>query len=167
MRAVALRRRRAESAGRGNAGAKGGRSMSFALTLHQPWASLVFARVKRHETRSFKPYAVLCQAPWVLHAASRPIGKLDETLERLCELTFGERWRETLPRGAGLGRVSILRYGRTEDPNTIPFGIDDRHTGDWSSGRFAWELKIEERFNPPIFTRGKQGVWRWKSGGTA
>ncbi|MBA7528369.1 hypothetical protein ES705_20552 [subsurface metagenome] len=44
--------------------------------------------------------------------------------------------------------------------------IDQRELafGDYSDGRFAWEMELIRRFDPPIPARGHQGFWWWDLG---
>lgn len=126
-----------------------------AISLWQPWASLIFTGDKKHETRSFRPPERLIGRRIAIHAAKRFVQPVALGLELLCEQEFGslQRWRE-LPRGALLGTVLLTDAYPTE---SIEPGVVDRICGDWTAGRFAWKLEQFERLPNPIPWKGRQG----------
>lgn len=125
-----------------------------AITLWQPWVSLVFAGVKRHETRGF-PIPAKYAGGWIaLHAALRG-PNLSPGLFRVCYDTFGERGRD-LPCGVVVG---LARFGPCRPVEEAePYDARDRLCGDWRSGRWAWPvletIRVEQP-SPPV--RGRQG----------
>lgn len=130
-----------------------------AITLWQPWASLIFSGDKVHETRSFPVPDRLLGERVAIHAAKRA-GTDDEVgyvLDRLCRERFGNDWRETLPRGVVLGTVRIARSYEI-DPTVVP-APTDRIAGNWTPGRWAWELDSIEALSEPIEATGRQGWW--------
>lgn len=42
--------------------------------------------------------------------------------------------------------------------------LDDkeRSFGNYETGRFAWRLRLVERFATPKPARGRQGLWEWE-----
>lgn len=83
------------------------------ISLWQPFASLIFARKKKHETRSFRAIARHDGERIVIHAAKKmlPAELLSPELHALCVETFGPDYREILPRGVLLP-CSNPRYTR-------------------------------------------------------
>lgn len=137
-----------------------------ALSLTQPWATLIILGIKKWETRSWYPPARMRGQRIVVHAS-----KGWRTDDRL----FADRLRRDgilpmdadLPRGAALGTVRLDGLIRT-DPALVVRHIDarERLLGDYNFGRFAWELGDPRPFDEPIPARGALGLWEWSSGGT-
>ena len=40
---------------------------------------------------------------------------------------------------------------------------DEMAIGDWTPGRYAWELDNIELLPLPIPARGRQGLWNWEN----
>jgi hypothetical protein len=70
-----------------------------------------------------------------------------------------------LPHGCAVAIVEL--QGCWPAAQVVPDNIN-RTYGDWSAGRWAWQLKKLERIQPPIPMRGKQGLWNlpddWRQG---
>ena len=127
-----------------------------ALTIWQPWASLIAAGVKVNETRSWTPPYALIGETIAIHAAARPVLRPSEYSPVLLTIvldTFGVGpW--LLPRGAVIATARLTLVVRTEEirnPDAL---------GDYSPGRFAWLL---EEIVPidPVPARGYQRFWEW------
>ena len=128
-----------------------------ALTLWQPWASLIAGQVKEYETRS---WATPHRGLLAIHAAKREptfvYGDLGVT-------------PDDLPEPAPLGVVVCL--ARLVD--CVPSerlcadegfeGSQEDRLGDFSPGRYGWKLEIVEVYDPPIPARGAQGLWEWQA----
>lgn len=143
----------------------------MAISLWQPWASLIMAGAKRFETRS---WATEYRGPLVICAAKGGLGKselyatlVDEIFQRalfpILGLSQGLSIKEfanaamgILPRGKALGCVDLVDCIGTDligDHSDIPFG-------DFSHGRFAWRLEKVRRFDKPVPVKGKQGFFK-------
>lgn len=126
-----------------------------AISLWQPWASLLLSGRKHHETRGWSTnYRGLIY----IHAAKRNISERDVPLplRNICEVEFGGHfWRE-LPLGAVIGIGRLVACHRTEE--RTPASMDDRHCGDWEFGRFAWEMTDIVPIGPWPY-RGAQGLF--------
>lgn len=135
-----------------------------AVTLWQPWASLLMSGRKRFETRGWR----LREPGWVaIHAAKREPSQVREDVASgqdsllfayaLSEMgvTFGE-----LPRGVVLGLAWFGEALRTE---AVAPGLEPRELafGDWGDGRWAWPVERVVRFGKPVAARGRQAVWAW------
>jgi hypothetical protein len=127
-----------------------------ALTLHQPWASAIAAGLKRYETRS---WSTSYRGPLAIHA-----GKTVPAYARVFESTLLEQELAVMPRPFPLGAVvcivDLMACHRVETAGLLvsPY---ERSWGDWSNGRFAWELANVRVLTPPIPARGAQGLWEW------
>lgn len=123
-----------------------------AISLWQPWASLIASGAKVHETRSWKTFY---QGPLLICAAQRrPAGDL---------LPLIEKWKEYLPEGnLPLGEAVALV---DLEGCYMTSGISHIHTptdeemGDWSPGRYAWRLENVRLPIRPIPIKGHQGLW--------
>jgi hypothetical protein len=116
-----------------------------ALSLWQPWASLIYDERKLIETRH---WYMSCIGPLAIHAAKR-------VEKDACE-DFGYDWR-TIPKGAILCIVNIKKCVRFPHPEAPP---DDY--GDFTEGRFGTLMEMLEKFPVPIPAKGMQGIWNWE-----
>ena len=120
-----------------------------ALTLIQPWASLITLGLKHYETRSWKtPY----RGRVLIHAGK----KLDR--EFICDLqrTGTLPPTETVPCGVLLGAAEITAMLSTNDFDP---GLPESRYGDYSPDRWAWKLENVEAFDIPIACKGMLGLW--------
>lgn len=133
-----------------------------ALTLTQPWASLVILGAKRFETRKWK---TAHRGPLAIHAARGfpEAAKALAVREPFQQALFGSHdpCPEVLPFGALLGVVEVAGCCRTEE---VAAAKDAEHSvelafGDFTPGRYAWELRLLKRFAEPIPVAGHLGLW--------
>jgi len=135
-----------------------GKLVVKAITLHQPWASLIIAGAKRFETRSWgAEYTGLL----VIHAGKTLL--VDTQDKRFMGYLKASGIGDTrkLPLGAALGVVWKGKCYRGE--SLIPY-IDDRERafgGFLGDDRVAWELKYPTAFAAPIPMKGAQGLWNY------
>lgn len=155
-----------------------------ALTITQPYATLVSINAKLIETRG---WATKYRGPIAIHAAQGlgPVGG-KQAFAYLCHMTpffealrnemqvvmqtNGQQWPhfdpERLPRGAvvAIARLSgvyrIIEGGQVEGFHPQPLARELAF-GDYSPGRFAWLLADIRRLPVPIPAKGAQGLWRW------
>ena len=155
-----------------------------ALTVWQPWASLIIVGAKPYEFRP-KSYQHYTGGPAigdriVIHAGARPIkpAEVEDLLLRLNDEdnTTGlitdiarpllERLRRAyryqgLELGAGLGTVAL---GRPRNAGVIfrrPVADSDRRAEDNDAFNWAWPIADVARFDAPVPMRGMQGFWNW------
>ncbi len=151
-----------------------------ALTLTQPWATLVALEAKRVETRSWPTHH---RGPLAIHAAKGldPIGGAAGLELLLKTEPFATVFREEAARrGPGTTYGDLLPFGRVvaivELDDVVPteklldtWGLvewmnpDDfareKGFGDYSPGRFGWLLRDVRPLVIPLETRGYQGLW--------
>lgn len=129
-----------------------------AISLWQPWASLIFTGDKLHETRAYPPPAKHLGQRVAIHAAKRMPHDDDLTvgLQLLLERNWGAQgaWRDQLPRGVLLGTAVLVEAIRTDHRHPGPV---DLVCGDWSYGRWAWQLGDVQPLAQPVPWTGKQG----------
>lgn len=144
--------------------------MTYALTLTQPWATLVMTSAKRVETRAWR---TRLQGGLAIHAASSMpcwVRELwaDEPYRAALQRA-GIVDLKTLPRGALLGSVTMTGCVPTEKILTgmVAGGSPDELLfGDFTPGRFGWLLASPAPLTAPIPMRGRQRLWRLPAGCT-
>ena len=104
-----------------------------ALSLTQPWATLVATGAKCVETRS---WSTRYRGPLAIHAAKRfpPSARFFASTEH----TLG-RLPRPVPLGAIIAIVDLVDVGRAEEV-TLTISALERMYGDYSWGRYAWML---------------------------
>jgi len=152
-----------------------------ALTIHQPWASLIALGIKTIETRT---WPTKYRGELAIHAG---IGVADGKFGDYTSQKFGEGYflfGAGLPEsGYGLPFGAVVAVAQLVDVVPIREGVgpidrpgvwlghdrfgeqtsvdDQLPYGDFTSGRFAWVLK-EVTPVPPIPAKGRQGLWNWE-----
>lgn len=137
-----------------------------AISLWQPWATLVAHGLKHFETRS---WYTSYRGTLAIHAAKRKADRyelndviikalFDMGYQRLSELPYGCIVCTSLlvdcePTAQVVNRTWFKEIEATE-----------RHFGDYAPGRFAWQLDTIVRVND-IPARGSQGFWEWERPG--
>ena len=162
-----------------------------ALTITQPWATLVANGSKRIETRSF---AIKYRGPIAIHAAKGFPGWAKATCEEsdfLNALKWPhpedgklQMWMDAiasnlkaLPRGEVVATATLVdclpvelielySAKATINPGAIWRGTlteKERFFGDYSEGRFGWLLKDIKPITPTP-AKGALGLWNWEPG---
>ncbi len=126
-----------------------------ALTLTQPWATLVALGYKRVETRSWKTQY---RGPLAIHAAKG----YPASARRFAE-HFGGLART--PRGAIVCTIDLVDCQLTEEA-ALRISDLELHLGDYTPGRWAWLFDSASlRLLPdPIPAKGALGLWEWERG---
>lgn len=155
-----------------------------ALTLHQPWATLVVRGVKRFETRdwAYSPthFEDLGTPPVGRYVSDLPItlaihaGRtIDVPFTRWLRDVVGVLDSEDLPLGAVVGTVRYVDWHwsyesiREQLSERFDGGVDgaafalEQELGDWSDGRRLWEFADQVEFAAPQLARGHQRIWTW------
>ncbi len=128
-----------------------------AITLWEPWATLVAYGYKTYETRSWITHY---RGPLLIHAAKR-IPKRRELTSSPIQKALAEigiKLVGDFPFGFGLAVVNLTGVERTE---AVKGQLDEAQLafGDYGPTRFAWRLKCPQRLALPIPLRGQQGIW--------
>lgn len=141
-----------------------------AISLWQPWASLMAAGYKRIETRSWAPYKLRANQLVAIHAAKRWTAEErdiceDEPFKR-CLTLAQERglWDFQHP---PLGCViAIARFQCALPTMGGNFDYDNMSDeeyafGNYGAGRYGWVFS-EVRPIAPVAARGMQGIFDWQ-----
>jgi hypothetical protein len=129
-----------------------------ALSLLQPWASLVVTGHKRIETRG---WSTQYRGPLLIHASKGKAGKLLASQPPFTQYILDF---DTLPFGAIIGQVTLVNVVRIDaneclDRNWEKLTLEESAFGDYAAGRWAWMLEDAVRFEEPISMRGSLGLW--------
>ena len=150
----------------------------YAITLHQPWATLIALGIKTVETRSWPAPERLLGQVIAIHAGKRVVRRPGECIERELRAHWIEDWSRTIPTGAVVATATLAGMARVEYVDPISgramheavtetgcaagrgrTGIDP--WGDFSAGRWLWFLDHVMALREPVPAVGRQGFWRW------
>lgn len=156
-----------------------------AITLTQPWATLVAIEAKKIETRS---WATNYRGPLAIHAAkSYPRAARRLCLEEpflsalkaagLIQYGLWHISNNDLPLGAIVATCELVDCVRIESypisysyysahpfrVNSIPPGEPELLFGDYTPGRYAWILADVKPLPESVPARGELGLWQWEA----
>ena len=154
----------------------------YAITLHQPWASLIALGLKTVEARSWPAPARLLGRRIAVHAGKRLVRQPVEAIEKELRARWGEDWRVIIPTGAVVATTTLAGMAQAEcvdpleghavhDPGTEVGSIAGMGRipvdpwGDFSPGRWLWILDDVEALPEPAPAVGRQSLWRWVENG--
>lgn len=138
-----------------------------AISLWEPWASLIRTGAKTYETRSWKTAyrgpLLICAAKGgasvqkIINLLNDP--KFQLGLRPIRRNTLSYVYFENLNFGKAVAVVSL--------ENCLPVDIDsiaeiseaERNFGDFSPGRYMWKLKMLNNIFEPFPVKGKQGFF--------
>lgn len=130
-----------------------------AISIWQPWASLVAFGAKQYETRSWStPY----RGPIAIHAAKTQdlpsLGLCTRSPFREALVAGGVKVIRDLPFGMIVATATLSDCLRTSE---IVDSLSDqeRSFGDFRPGRWAWRISDVTKLTTPIPYRGRQGLF--------
>lgn len=160
-----------------------------AITLWEPWASLVRMLEKGIETRSWKAPDKLIGQRIAIHTAMKMPSFVKASLRGFAELLgvkeYTGSWLYYLEHGVGpFGKVvatctlkacykirctrPVKRNGVTvltafleAGDRLIEISGNELAFGDYSPGRYAWILDDIRPLDKPIPAKGRQKIWEW------
>ena len=147
-----------------------------AITLHQPWASLIAEGPKTVETRSWAAPQWLIGKRLAIHAGKtryRVTERNDPEMLRAIVQAHGSAWQDGIPLGAVVATAKLLgcfrvagwgdgRKLRLEGYGTGSETVTPDLFGDFRTGRWLWVLGDIRRLNPPAPALGKRMIWEWE-----
>ena len=151
----------------------------YAISLWQPFASLIAEGIKVQETRSWSPPHRLIGQRIAIHAAKRrPTKAFLKDLPRIIHddmyARYGYDWINVIPYGAVVCTAQLFGVAQlTGKRNPGEWGMEGvrintgEHVqvfsdsyGDYSAGRYIWGLQYIKKKRRPVPMAGKQGLWR-------
>ncbi|PNU06447.1 ASCH domain-containing protein [Novosphingobium guangzhouense] len=159
-----------------------------ALTIWQPWASLIVAGAKPYEFRGWRAPRSLIGQRIVIHAAARKIA-LPEVVDLFVTLRdrdlskdhradaamtclhaekalpiLARAWSpgdNPLPMSAGIG-TAIIGEPRNGLEIAAEFGVPRANDSDRDQhANWGWPMLEVEPWDLPIAMKGRQGFWNW------
>lgn len=139
-----------------------------AISLWQPWASLVAAGIKLVETRSwFTDRRGTLAIHAAKHRLTRPqVDAMRRELHEMTALLYPDKYcsvhpemmLDALPYGAVVAVVQLIAC---RDTNSVRERVSaqERLCGDFRPGRFAWMFERVQRLRSPVACRGFQGIF--------
>jgi hypothetical protein len=144
-----------------------------AISILQPWASLVILGHKKIETRSWD---TKYRGPLLIHASAGkkglnlidkqdPFGDLALRLAKL-DMDFYD-----YPLGAIIGVVDLVETFQFGGDRSIEYvqslpksaAAQEIAFGDWNEGRWGWRLENPKLFDNPIPAKGALQIWEYSS----
>ncbi len=143
-----------------------------ALTIHQPYASLIAAGAKSFETRSWEPSDAQLAIGDLLAIHAGVGGHPDPYYNpsvvcamrsaRLLPQGHDYPWVKDRDRILPLGSVvAVVRFLGAWSTSDALIMDHEMPLGDYSEGRFAWSLKLVVQLPEPIPAKGAQRLWNW------
>ena len=134
-----------------------------AISLHQPWASLITMGLKHFETRS---WPTNYRGKLVICAAKKNSNEQQSSYKTLaCSLGIDltvHPW-DSLPLGVAIALVDLVDCIEMTEDFINEQSETERCCGHWESGRFAWKLDNVQPLPLPVPIKGKQGLWNIES----
>lgn len=148
-----------------------------ALTLWQPWATLVAMESKRIETRI---WSTKWRGEIAIHSAAKLppkwLGRSSQSeqfRDELADLFCVRRDRDDqagkrvddilrgLPYGKVVCIVRIVDVLETSEVFRETLSHRERIFGNYEDGRYAWKFQMVDVIEPPIPAKGFQRLWNW------
>jgi hypothetical protein len=140
-----------------------------ALTIYQPWATLVAIGAKKIETRSWQ---TRYRGPLAIHAALNKRFCDMKSKDYICgndpfRSVLTEEWKDRhdpldfMPLGAIVATCSLYSCLPISHDLKAYLSARDLAFGDYTEGRFMWILENIKKIKP-VFVRGKMGLWEWE-----
>ncbi|MGR6127871.1 ASCH domain-containing protein [Paenibacillus sp. SER-28] len=148
-----------------------------AITIMQPWATLIALGEKKFETRG---WATKYRGPLAIHAGQKIDREacLSRTINDVL-LKHGIISLTDLPTGAIVASSHLSECYKVEYMhNSGIIGLkaengkfrlwagarkNEYYFGDYSDGRYAWELANVQALAEPIPAKGMQRLWNWEA----
>jgi hypothetical protein len=125
-----------------------------AITVWQPWASLIAHLDKRVENRTWRPPAKLLGKRIAIHAGKRWDTKFPERHQPTVEQLRRLLWLKMEPYPLGAIVATAVLAGFALSPSEVP-----APQVRWFAGPFAWLLGDVHALAAPIPCLGAQGFW--------
>lgn len=141
-----------------------------AISVWQPWASLLAHGIKRYETRSWAPSVAYLGRSFAICSSKNDSGLNSYgTTEDGPQTPRIVAVRQLTERGVDIMRLpfgKVVAIGTLVEAIRMPPleseepGEMERALGDWTPGRWAWSFANVMPLPEPIDVTGKQGIFR-------
>ena len=145
------------------------------ITIIQPWATLIAVGEKRFETRS---WPTKHRGELAIHAGKKIDKEACEVPEIKAALARHGYTADNLPTSAVVGTCHLAECWKIKHHDSMVYKVgsefpfndldeceevwgDELVFGDYTEGRYAWELRDVQRLPEPIPVKGQQGLWNW------
>jgi hypothetical protein len=145
-----------------------------ALTIWQPWATLIMAGAKPVEWRGWPCPQYVRGQRIAIHAGQRPVKphEIADIIARIDDAETSLVGEIARPLLTSVHRLSwplssVLGTAIIGEPIPVMDWLRDHAPGFLDSDRidhskWAWPLREIERFDIPVPARGAQGFWNWR-----
>ncbi|MFD3274597.1 2-oxoglutarate dehydrogenase E1 [Paenibacillus dendritiformis] len=144
-----------------------------AITIHQPWATLIALEEKENETRG---WSTRYRGPIAIHAGKHIDRDACETEPIKSTLEKHGYTADNLPTGAVLAIANLRECWKIgsdyESGELILYiksgslakqvSMKEEAFGWYDNRRFAWQMINVQKLPEPIPARGQQGIWNWE-----
>lgn len=133
-----------------------------ALSLTEPWATLVVTGEKQFETRSWKTShrgLIAIHASKGFPKYAKEMAETPNVLNALARHGLG-RNIANFALGAIIGTVEIVEMIPTEEMLYPKLNLKELYFGDYSPRRWAWKLQNPVMFSTPIYCKGALSLWK-------
>lgn len=150
-----------------------------ALTLWQPWATLVVYEVKPFEFRKYPAPKWIVGERIAIHAGARPV-RPAEIADLIASLRLEQGWGTALQPGAldllltmqanpeRIPVSSVLGTARVGQPVEAGEIVREAYAKGFKGDSdrvdhqvWGWPMEEVERFDVPVPAKGAQGFWSW------
>ncbi|KEQ25557.1 ASCH domain-containing protein [Paenibacillus tyrfis] len=142
-----------------------------AITIIQPWATLIALGEKKFETRSWRRKY---RGPLAIHAGLKVDRELCEKEPFRSVLAKHGYTADNLPTGAIVATCELSNclkidvfegitslYAGDSNHEWIEIDGNELMFGWYDNGRYAWELTNVQQLPESIPAKGMQGIWNW------
>ncbi|MGB3756514.1 MAG: DNA N-6-adenine-methyltransferase [Rivularia sp. (in: cyanobacteria)] len=128
-----------------------------AISLWQPWASLIPLGFKHYETRSWK---TLYRGKLLICSTAKSTKTQYQQYLKICNEVELPEWNETnFPHGCALAICDLVDCIEMTPEFIAQQSQTEILCGDWQVGRYAWKLKNIQPITEPFAVKGKQGLF--------
>jgi len=140
-----------------------------AISVIQPWATLIAIGAKKIETRS---WPTSHRGPIAIHASTSKPRWANECFQDCCMQVLKKSGWKDLPRGCVVATANLDKCVQFTSVAKIErvaaeFGYEEIAYGDFSIGRYGWVLSNVVRLAKPVPAIGRLSLWDWEPTGTA
>jgi len=134
-----------------------------AITIMQPWASLIAVGAKTIETRSWKTNY---RGPIAIHASARMNSEGKRLIKESEWLTLsGYTVKPCIPLGCVIATTDLVDCCTTEHLRRRIIDVREFRLGNFNAGRYGWILENVRPLTVPVPAKGNLGIWEWDEKG--